>query len=419
MDPRSRLNRNTEPTALPDKAHQGAAVTPVQPPFIDDTELPLSPEAHAKLLRYAKGDEEKAAELLFAATEIALRQGWREVPVEAVKAALLQYWTRHAAAVSSGSRLKPSRSDPESSPPLPDENGSRNTRTRASGRNEPRPREGEIAALGPEASAPAPPLGRGLRSPPANAASEGDAVDADHTEPSGWLAALTGDRFSYGTVAFIAGLAVVLAIVLFSDPDHQPLPDPISIPPLVLIDPPAVEGANPPASAPEPAAPNEAKETPKDRPPTGQPPLHDVREAQTLLAQLGYSPGSVDGKMGPMTEAAVRAFQRDIQSRVDGGITPLLLRQLRDRAVAATPPAEIVASPPADKTPATSSRTTLRTIGRWLGATYDSRRNPAAVEAHCLAVPDNWIFDEAAGDLVHCSRFVAGHRPPAPARHDP
>jgi hypothetical protein len=41
-----------------------------------------------------------------------------------------------------------------------------------------------------------------------------------------------------------------------------------------------------------------------------------------------------------------------------------------------------------------------------LGATYDSRRDPGAIEVHCRAVPDNWIYDEAAGDLVHCSRFV-------------
>ena len=43
-----------------------------------------------------------------------------------------------------------------------------------------------------------------------------------------------------------------------------------------------------------------------------------VREAQTLLNQLGYDCGVVDGIFGAQTEAAVKAFQKDAGLKVDG-----------------------------------------------------------------------------------------------------
>lgn len=44
-----------------------------------------------------------------------------------------------------------------------------------------------------------------------------------------------------------------------------------------------------------------------------------VLEVQRLLSTLGFEPGSADGEFGPLTEAAVGAFQRG-QGLVDDGV---------------------------------------------------------------------------------------------------
>lgn len=44
----------------------------------------------------------------------------------------------------------------------------------------------------------------------------------------------------------------------------------------------------------------------------------EIAEAQAILVLLGYDPLSVDGWMGPKTEAAVRRFQTDHGLKVDG-----------------------------------------------------------------------------------------------------
>lgn len=44
----------------------------------------------------------------------------------------------------------------------------------------------------------------------------------------------------------------------------------------------------------------------------------DVRALQTTLAQIGYSPGPVDGVFGDLTAAAVRSFQLEAGIKVDG-----------------------------------------------------------------------------------------------------
>jgi len=55
----------------------------------------------------------------------------------------------------------------------------------------------------------------------------------------------------------------------------------------------------------------------------------DIREAQQLLANLGYDPGPVDGLMGQKTEAAIEAFQRDHGIAADGKLTSKLLSTMR------------------------------------------------------------------------------------------
>lgn len=47
-----------------------------------------------------------------------------------------------------------------------------------------------------------------------------------------------------------------------------------------------------------------------------------TRDLQEKLTLLGYEPGPIDGRMGPKTRAAVRAFQTDAEIKVDGVVGP-------------------------------------------------------------------------------------------------
>ena len=76
-------------------------------------------------------------------------------------------------------------------------------------------------------------------------------------------------------------------------------------------------------------------------PPAGPPPVHAIREAQGLMAALGYRPGSSDGRWGPRTSRAYAAFLRDAGLPPgDDVLTPDALRAMRaaakERNVAAT-----------------------------------------------------------------------------------
>jgi membrane-bound lytic murein transglycosylase B len=53
------------------------------------------------------------------------------------------------------------------------------------------------------------------------------------------------------------------------------------------------------------------------------------RELQQLLTRAGYDTGGIDGKIGPMTIAAIRAYQRAIGMVPDGYASLDLLRRLR------------------------------------------------------------------------------------------
>ncbi len=59
-----------------------------------------------------------------------------------------------------------------------------------------------------------------------------------------------------------------------------------------------------------------------------------VQEIETLLGELGFTPGPVDGVMDEATAEAIRAYQQAAGLPVDGQATPDLLEELR--AVAGT-----------------------------------------------------------------------------------
>ncbi len=62
----------------------------------------------------------------------------------------------------------------------------------------------------------------------------------------------------------------------------------------------------------------------------------DLGRVQTLLSELGYDPGSVDGRMGQRTAAAIKAFQEKEGISVDARMSAGLLAQLELRAAGST-----------------------------------------------------------------------------------
>jgi len=55
----------------------------------------------------------------------------------------------------------------------------------------------------------------------------------------------------------------------------------------------------------------------------------EVAEAQCLLRRAGFSPGGIDGMFGPLTQGAVKAFQRHTGLDVDGMVGPHTWKALR------------------------------------------------------------------------------------------
>lgn len=103
----------------------------------------------------------------------------------------------------------------------------------------------------------------------------------------------------------------------------------------------------PSAAAPKTAA---APATP------GPPPEHVIKEAQTLLAALGYKPGTPDGKWGKRSVRAYRDFLRDAGMQPEDMLTPNALRAMR----AAANGRNVAASGPSSRqTPAPQRKSAL------------------------------------------------------------
>ncbi|MCP5114979.1 MAG: peptidoglycan-binding protein [bacterium] len=67
--------------------------------------------------------------------------------------------------------------------------------------------------------------------------------------------------------------------------------------------------------------------TPAEEPAYGTGP--EVKEIQRLLKAIGFDPKPIDGIPGPLTEAAIKDFQRARGLVVDGRPTAALLSALR------------------------------------------------------------------------------------------
>ena len=59
-----------------------------------------------------------------------------------------------------------------------------------------------------------------------------------------------------------------------------------------------------------------------------------VKRLQRALAQLGYSPGKVDGGYGPATTAALKQFQQANGLQADGVLGPKTLQALKSKLAA-------------------------------------------------------------------------------------
>ncbi len=53
-----------------------------------------------------------------------------------------------------------------------------------------------------------------------------------------------------------------------------------------------------------------------------------IRRVQTVLAELGYLPGTIDGFLGEQTRDAIRQFERDRHLPITGDVTEALMAEL-------------------------------------------------------------------------------------------
>ena len=87
-----------------------------------------------------------------------------------------------------------------------------------------------------------------------------------------------------------------------------------------------------PKLQPKPMPPARKAEQPKTPAPAAPPPKHILKEAQSLLARLGYKPGPADGDWRPESAQAYRTFLGRAGMKPRDTLTPAGLRALRRAA---------------------------------------------------------------------------------------
>ena len=103
--------------------------------------------------------------------------------------------------------------------------------------------------------------------------------------------------------------------------------------------------AEPAPPSPETASPSPAPS--EDDAAAGPPPPRAIREAQSLMAGMGYEPGPADGVWGARTARAYRSFLRDAELPQTETLTPNALRAMRAAAATSTEPPRPASSPDA------------------------------------------------------------------------
>ena len=58
----------------------------------------------------------------------------------------------------------------------------------------------------------------------------------------------------------------------------------------------------------------------------------EIREIQSLLAQMNFNPGPADGQMGSRTADAIRLYQQFAGLEIDGTPSQALLEDMREVA---------------------------------------------------------------------------------------
>jgi hypothetical protein len=89
---------------------------------------------------------------------------------------------------------------------------------------------------------------------------------------------------------------------------------------------------------------------------------HDPREVQQLLSDLGFDPGTVDGRPGVKTVQAIREFQKSRGLPVNGEASLALVGQLRDAIKQKSPAASTTAQGPRSPSAGAANFGTLKDL---------------------------------------------------------
>ncbi len=139
-----------------------------------------------------------------------------------------------------------------------------------------------------------------------------------------------------------------------------------------------------------------------------------VQELQQLLQSAGYYHGNIGGNFGPLTDAAVRSFQRDHGLTVDGWAGPQTMAALREAVQGGgTPP--VTPAPPVTGAPNAEIQAALDFGLSQLGAPYvgggspyrfgDPGNGEQAVERPRLAAPPR---QEEIVEVIGRRRLIGG-----------